>query len=290
MACVSKQLTLPDGRTLGYGEYGIEDGEPILFFHGTPGSHLDWELFGDGDTAGKMGVRLIAMDRPGIGPSTYQPGRHFLDWPEDVVCLAEALHLDQFSILGYSSGGAYALACALKIPARLKHAGVVSGDGPYLSPELTNGIDAIALNYLYLSRRTPGLFRGIQRAARWIAQYTPALFLTIFRSQLPPVDRAIFAQPYVQQTLLATFKESMRLGPLGAQWDTATMVGEWDFDPGDIAIPVHLWYGESDHSTSPAMGHYLAEAIPKSLPRFYPGEGHLSLLANHTGEILRDLI
>lgn len=290
MACVSKQLTLPDGRILGYVEYGIEDGEPVFFFHGTPGSHLDWELFGNGNLANRLGVRLIAMDRPGIGCSTYQPDRHFLDWPADVVSLAEALHLERFSILGYSSGGAYALACALKIPGRLKHAGVVSGDGPYRSPDLTDGIDAVALNYLYLSRRTPGLFRGIQRAASWIAQHTPALFLTIFRSQLPTVDRAIFAQPHVQQTLLATFRESMRQGPLGAQWDTATMIGEWDFDPRDIAIPVHLWYGENDHSTSPAMGHYLAEAIPKSIPFFYPGEGHLSLLANHTSDILRDLI
>jgi pimeloyl-ACP methyl ester carboxylesterase len=290
MACVSKQLTLPDGRILGYGEYGIEDGEPVFFFHGTPGSHIDWELFGNGNLASRLGVRLISIDRPGMGLSTYQANRHFLDWPGDVVSLAEALHLERFSILGYSSGGAYALACALKIPEWLKRAGVVSGDGPYQSPGLTDGIDAVALNYLYLSRRMPGLFRQIQKGAVWIARHVPSLFLTIFRSQLPSTDRAIFAQSHVQQILLATFKESMRQGPRGAQWDTATMVSEWDFNPQHIAIPVHLWYGENDHSTSPAMGHYLAKAIPKSIPRFYPGEGHLSLLANHTGEILRHLI
>jgi pimeloyl-ACP methyl ester carboxylesterase len=289
MACTAKQIELPHGRSLGYSECGSEKGEPLFFFHGTPGSHFDWELFGDGHIAEQLGIRLIAVDRPGMGNSTFQSGRRFLDWPKDVAALADTLQVERFSVLGYSSGGAYALACALTIPERLKRAGVVSGDGPYNLPGLTNGIDPVALNYLYLSRRTPWLYRQILQIAKWLGRYTPSLFLAIFRAQLPPVDRTIFAQPHIQKALLDTLQESMRFGPRGAQWDTAIMVKPWDFRPEDIAYPVHLWYGESDHSTSPAMGRYLAEAIPNSIAQFYPDEGHLSLLARHTQEILSKL-
>ena len=282
----TNQLNLPGGRVLSYDQYGNQDGLPVFFFHGTPGSRLDWGLFANGAIIDKLGIRLIAVDRPGMGHSTFQPGRRFLDWAQDVIDLADALKLEHFSILGYSSGGAYALACAFKIHHRLLRVGVVSGDGPYYLPGLTDSISPLALWYLYLSRRLPWFYRQIQRGVKWTAQYLPALFLAGFRSQLPDVDREIFAQARVQQTLLGTVRESMRHGARGAQWDTALMLGQWDFDPQAISIPVHLWYGEADHSTSPAMGRYLAEQIPNSIVRFYPQEGHLSLLARHTEEIL----
>ena len=36
----------------------------------------------------EAGIRLIAVDRPGIGLSDHQPDRTILDWPEDVAHLA----------------------------------------------------------------------------------------------------------------------------------------------------------------------------------------------------------
>lgn len=285
----TNQLKLPGGRVLGYDQYGNQDGQPVLFFHGTPGSRLDWGLFEIDSLIARLGLRIIAVDRPGMGRSTFQSGRRFLDWPQDVIYLADALHLEYFSVLGYSSGGAYALACALKIHQRVRQVGVVSGDGPYYMPGLTQDIDPVALWYLYLSRRLPRVYRQTQRLIKWTAQHTPGLFLAGFRSQLPEVDRTIFSQPNVQQTLIATFKESMRHGTRGDQWDTVLMMGQWDFEPQAIPIPVHLWYGQADRSTSPAMGHFLAEQIPQSIAHFYPHEGHLSLLANHAEEILCSL-
>jgi len=40
-----RTLVLKDGRTLGYAEYGEQEGTPILLFHGTPGSRLEGALF-----------------------------------------------------------------------------------------------------------------------------------------------------------------------------------------------------------------------------------------------------
>jgi hypothetical protein len=60
--------------------------------------------------------------------------------------------------------------------------------------------------------------------------------------------------------------------------------------PQDIAMKVNLGYGERDRNISPAMGRYLAATLPNSDDRFYPSEGHLSLIVNHAEEILGVLV
>jgi hypothetical protein len=59
------QINLLDDRTLGYAEYGSHNGFPILFFHGLPGSRLEAEKLHN--AAVNMKVRLIGLDRPGMG-------------------------------------------------------------------------------------------------------------------------------------------------------------------------------------------------------------------------------
>jgi hypothetical protein len=79
-------IRLRGGRRLGYAEWGDPRGGPLLFFHGWPGSRIEARL---GDKAASVsGVRLIAIDRPGMGLSDFQPGRTLLDWPADVVQVA----------------------------------------------------------------------------------------------------------------------------------------------------------------------------------------------------------
>ena len=43
----NQQISLHDGRTLGYAEYGAPEGTPVFYFHGFPSSRLDWRLFCD---------------------------------------------------------------------------------------------------------------------------------------------------------------------------------------------------------------------------------------------------
>jgi pimeloyl-ACP methyl ester carboxylesterase len=67
----ARTIRLRDGRRLGYAEGGDPAGRPLLYFHGWPGSRVEGRL---GDEAARAkGVRLIALDRPGMGLSDYQP-------------------------------------------------------------------------------------------------------------------------------------------------------------------------------------------------------------------------
>ena len=123
----STTFQLRDGRTLGYAEYGNSAGTPLFYFHGHPGSRFEAGFFAQQAT--HNGIRLIGIDRPGMGLSSYKAGRQFLDWPDDVVELADNLHIDRFAVARFSGGGPYALACAVKIPHRLLSCGIISGVG-----------------------------------------------------------------------------------------------------------------------------------------------------------------
>jgi pimeloyl-ACP methyl ester carboxylesterase len=86
-------IRLPDGRRLGYGEWGDPHGQPLLYCHGWPGWRAEGQF---GNQAAKArGVRLIAPDRPGMGLSDFQPRRRFLHWPDDVTRLADTLGLER---------------------------------------------------------------------------------------------------------------------------------------------------------------------------------------------------
>jgi len=92
----SKTIKLKDGRLLGYAEYGAPEGKPIFYFHGFPGSRLDWPLFDTADAiAARLNARIIAVDRPGTGLSDFKRDRKILDWPDDVIELADALQIDR---------------------------------------------------------------------------------------------------------------------------------------------------------------------------------------------------
>src|SRR5262245_41182118 len=113
---LDRTMTLGDGRILAFAEWGDRSGRPVLLFHGMPGSRLLCPDLGATETAG---VRLITLDRPGYGRSGPHQGRTLLDSANDVRELADHLSLAHVSIIGWSSGGPHALACARGIPDRV---------------------------------------------------------------------------------------------------------------------------------------------------------------------------
>lgn len=121
------------------------------YFHGLLGSRLESNF--DAQSSLVHGVLFISVDRPGYGLSTYSPKRSYLDFVQDVEQLLNYLALPKVLVIGYSSGGPYALACAARIPERLIGCSVVSSDLPYadLTPELVQQLkgDLKSLNTVF---------------------------------------------------------------------------------------------------------------------------------------------
>ena len=290
MTKTNQHVRLPSGRQLAYDEYGGPDGAPVLYLHGSPSSRLEWGLFGGEMLANRLNIRVIVPDRPGLGHSEFQPGRRIGDWPADVVVLANQLTLGRFAVLGYSGGGPYAAACALKIPERLTRVGIVSGTAPFDEPGLSDGIDPASLGFMQLARTKPRVSRLTLRLMGLMARFAPRQIVKGAMAALPAPDQEMLTQPEFQDGFIEMIREALRAGPRGAQRDTALMVGPWDFRPHDIRSPVYLWHGELDRNAPAAMGRYVAAAIPNCRSCFYSSDGHLSLISKHLEEILKVLI
>lgn len=276
--------------SLSFVDHGSRDGRPVLDFHGTPSAHPEWRLALDDERLRRLGVRVVAIDRPGCGRSSFQLGRRVSDWPLDVAAVADALQLERFAVLGHSGGGPYALACALALPERLTGVGVVSCVGPHDRPELVPGLDHDVFRLRRLSLEKPRSARMVLRLMAASARPTPKRFVAQMLAALPEPDRRALEDADRRLALLAAIRESLRDGPCGGQHDFALMSGRSEIDPGAIATEVHLWHGELDRNATPAMGRYLAEAIPACNARFLAGEGHISTLTSHTEAILDVLV
>ncbi len=275
-------VRLDDGRLLGYAEFGDPRGKPVMFFHGFPGSRLEGALGHEG--AERAGVRLICIDRPGMGLSTFQPRRRMIDWPADVAALADALAIGRFAVGGVSGGGPYAAICALRLADRLTGAGIISGVGPFDAPGATDGMNRMNRILFFLGRRAPWLARVpmllMARALRHPEQAIDRML-----DSLPAPDRAILERPAVRAAFAADASEAFRAGTGGLAWELVLYSRPWGFRLQDIQMEVHLWQGDADTNVPPAMGRYQAAAIPRCQATFCPGEGHM-LVIDRMEEIL----
>ena len=211
-------LILPDGRKLAYTEFGKPDGFPVLFFHGAPSSRLEPLLIGD-EVFTRLNVRLISPDRPGIGGSDFQPNRGFSDWSRDVISLADALGLNNFSILGNSGGGGYAAVCAAKIPERLHNVVIVSGGWQMNQPEAMNNLPLRNRLVFIVADKIPFLLKTILDMMAAPSQGEPQQQLAQLKPTLHPADYVIFQQPGKLEALNQAIREAIRQGTKGAEWD-----------------------------------------------------------------------
>ena len=286
-----QRIVLKDGRTLGFAEYGDPKGEPFLEFHGCPSSRLE---AGNYDEAGKkLGVRVIGIDRPGFGISTYVKGYRIVDWPADVTELAEALGLDRFPVAGISSGSPYALACARFIPERLKGCAVVSGVPPLVvqDEKIDAGqfLMAEALLQGRLAKSLPFAARAIYRYILWQIRKDPVKAMQQVKRHVAS-DIEILKRPEVKQHFQDMIIESSRNGVRGPVDSIALELKDWGFSLSDISMKINIWHGELDYMEFPAGAKYVASKLPNPNLHIVPNAGHLSLVVERAEDVLRELL
>ena len=281
----ARHVRLIDGRSLGYAEYGDPAGRPLFFFHGWIGSRLDFRP--NDEAARTLGVRVIAVDRPGCGLSDYQDDRTLLDWPEDVRELADQLGIGRFAIVGHSFGGPYVAACALKLADRVTRVGIVAGIAPLRRRGATRGMAALVRANLWLAGHVPALARPFVVLMGHVVR-RPAWVMKSALAGLPPSEVELLSRP--EFAGFATgYGEMYRTGSRGPYWDALTFARPWSFSLEDVRPHVELWYGEADANVPIQMGEYYHAALPHSRLRRYPGEGHL-IFYSHAPEILATLV
>lgn len=282
-------VSLPDGRHLGYRQYGSPDGQPIFYFHGWPCSRLEAALLEP--EAERAGARILAVDRPGHGLSDFQPNRTLLDWPHDVSSLAERLDLERFSLVGVSGGGPYAAVSAWALGGRVCKTCLVGSLAPLDHTGLPAGMHWGNRTLLKLAGRLPQLGRWLLAPFGWSLKLgLPPVLSRPFAGGFADVDRRVLRQPELGRTIYEATREAFRQGARGPAWEGRIYSRPWGFTPAEIRTPVDIWHGGADRNVPPSMAHRLHRSIPGSRLLLYPEEGHLSLPYSHRRSILDHLL
>ena len=279
-------LKLKDGRNLGYAEFGDLKGTPILYFHGYVSSRLEAKLFAE--KAMNHGVRIISVDRPGLGLSDFQSDRNLLDWPDDIIELADHLGLDKFIVEGFSGGGPYAVACAYKIPERLICCGIIAGIGP-LDMSRKDMMRANRMLFFF-ERRMPFMLKMVMKVYKKTLD-DPEKIHGKFTNKLLKPDRKVMEDPKNLNSMIEGTKEAFHPGLDGAIHEGKIYARPWGFDLKDISpdLQVYLWQGELDINVPISMGRKMCEMIPKCESKFFPADAHFSVAINNIGEIFETL-
>lgn len=268
-------VALPDGRRLGWAEFGDPDGDPVVWFHGTPGGRR--QLPPDAPRAGlEHGFRFIGIDRPGTGASTTHQYRRVADVVPDVAALLDHLGIDRFAVGGLSGGGPFALACCWGLPDRVVAGAVMGGLGPTRGRERAYGYPQLLVPFEPVMRHLARpLGELLTLAARPIRPFMPPVFDAWARVG-PTADRHVLRRPDLRAVLLHDLVEAIDGGLRAPLFDLVVFGRDWGFSLRDIDVPVVFWHGDADGIVPFIHGSHQAGLVPDGRLRVCTNGGHFS--------------
>ena len=273
-----------DGRLLGFAEYGDAAGLVVLAFHGVPGARFMFRP--TAVPAKRLGLRIVAPDRPGYGLSEPQPGRQLSDWLDDVAALLKHLDIDTFSVIGISGGGPFATATAAHFGDRVKALGLVSPMGPVADVLGTITMPRMQQRFFLDLPNSDRLVRWGTSGAAAMFRLAPGTTYDLAVRTLPPADRAIMQQDKIKAHVIADVQESLTFDGAGARADLAIFAQPWGVDYACITARSVLWQGLDDTIVPIGAALALGRMIPACRIVELAGEGHFWAL-REVDEILQ---
>jgi pimeloyl-ACP methyl ester carboxylesterase len=268
-------VAVRDGRRLSFAEYGSHTGPAIVWMHGTPGARrqipLDARAYAE-----EHGLRIIGIDRPGIGSSTPYLYPDVLDWTRDLAVLLDALGIDDVRVIGLSGGGPYALAAGAGLPERVRGVGVLGGVAP------TRGVDAVGGGAIQLAVRLAPLLSvgrvplgvALTTAIRTVKPLAGA-GLDLYAMVQPPGDKNLLSRPEFKAMFLDDLLNGSRFQTSAPLADLVLFTREWGFDLADVHVPVRWWHGDADHIVPFRHGQHVVDRLPDATMSVIDGESHL---------------
>ncbi|WP_436792725.1 alpha/beta fold hydrolase [Actinospongicola halichondriae] len=265
------RLTLADGRALGYDDRGDPDGAIVLFFHGTPDTRL--ARHPDDSIVAASGLRLIAVDRPGLGGSDIDPVASPTSVADDHLAVLDHLGAERVHVVAWSAGSIPALALAGRHPDRTQSLTLVAPLIPadaYGSADVLDGADD--------SRRLFADVHGSmtpdevgRELAMWLVP--PEIDGALAREILADSIGRLDGIPGAGDTMVAALRGSVAAGMTGLEREIAAQATPLGSLLDQISSPVTVHGGTHDVVTPPAMADWIARRLGAEL-RLHD-DGHL---------------
>lgn len=270
-----------------YAEFGDPQGKPAVFFHGFVGSIH--QAAAAHAAALKVGLRIIAPHRPGIGRSTPVEGKTIKDAVQPALALLKHLKIEKYAAIGVSGGAPYAMACGVLDAARVTSLSLVSPLGPLWSRTIRWKI-AFKLRCL-LVVGAMGIFG--RRLIGRLFSYKHSVFAKNLRAsvlkfvgQVSPADNEVFRKNvggaldmFVadHRVVMKTPESTYNLGrEIQRYW-------HWGFNMRSVpkTVPCRIWHGKNDTMVPLSSAEYLRDCAPQADLKLLPG-GHFASLASLT--------
>ena len=271
-------FTLPDGRPIGYREYGAPEGMPVLALHGTPGSRLKYARATEAARA--MSLRLICPDRWGYGLTTPPARPALAGFAEDMERFADGLALEALSVIGISGGGPFAAALGARLGGRVRALALVSPVGPIAATPAAWRLDPVHALCFRALPPVPGVIGLAFRGFRHLLAREDGAALRVAMVRAAAADKALLRDEALCEALVRMFRAGLAPGVRGPVIDMELFSRPWQFEAGKITAETRLWLGTADRSVPHAPVRVLAGCVPGSQLVELAGEGHFWIVRN----------
>ncbi|MEO6956033.1 MAG: alpha/beta hydrolase [Antricoccus sp.] len=259
--------TTPTGRVLHY----IDDGDPgwttVVFFGGAA---TTVRAFGLLEFAGtfrrELEVRVISVERNGLGQTVFDIDYSPADYAADVIWLLDQLGVASYSLIAISGGGPYAAEVAARAPKRIR---------------------SVHLACAYAERIDTDAPRAItEQDARAIASNPVSWWRYPEQSPVHQIPG------FVDSTYEEATREFFVRGQLGDPAPLIHAAGIRDRplpDLSDVTAPTFLYWGTEDSLVPVRQMEHWASLLPNiTVRRLYNGEGH-DIQYRHWDQIIVDI-
>ena len=282
-------IAIDNDRQIGFAEFGDPQGRAVFWLHGTPGARRqipdEARVYAE-----QHHIRLIGVDRPGIGSSTPHQYDAVLDFAHDLRVIADVLGIERFAVIGLSGGGPYSLACAAAMPERVVTAAVLGGVAPTRGPDAISGGAMTLGNMVAPVLEVAGL--PVRLAAATLIKLirpvaSPAL--EVYARVSPEGDRRLLGRPEFKAMFLDDLLNGSRKQLAAPFADVVVFARPWGFRLDEVKVPVLWWHGDRDHIIPFEHGEHVVAGLPDATMHVIHGESHLAGLGR-AEEILRTVM
>ncbi len=264
-ARIEGTLTLPDGRRLGFAEFGPARGRPVFWFHGTPGARR--QIPEARPASRRRARRAHHRHRPARrGDSTpHLYGSHLRLGPATSRSSPTSSASTSSPHRAVSGGGPV----RPRVLRRAARPGRRGRDPRWCRPDTGRR-----------ARRRGARRARSRRSSRLVERFRLPLSLALtgfvwalrpFASPAfelyarisPEGDRRIFARPEIKAMFIDDIVSGSRRGMSAPVLDLVLFTRPWGFSLADIKVPIRWWHGDADNIVPLAHGVHVPAAHPR---------------------------
>jgi pimeloyl-ACP methyl ester carboxylesterase len=277
-------VELADGRTLEVAMMGEPSGKTIFFHHGTPGTTRTVKSLEGLLDLGDFFV--VTTSRPGYGQSSRHEGRTIASVVADLNAALDHFGREDYVALGWSGGGPHALASAA-LDSRCRSAVTLASVAPAdVDFDWTEGMGPENVEEFALAQKGGPEYEALMAATgELMGAATTDNIVEMFAGLLSEPDRAALADDDARELFVQGVRYGFVNGWRGYFDDNVAFMLPWGFDVGNIAVPVHLFFGDEDLMVPARHGKWLAAHMSTATTTHHSEEGHMSIFMNHLDEV-----